>query len=101
MPIFSFLLILFRSFAYFDWTSSPGWPFPTLKYKYIRKRKQLYRTSPRNCYGLNFKNTFVVLFIIIFGTLPFPTDHIFIDVEYAGEKKTLNVALKTWKNDNG
>jgi len=60
-----------------------NWPFPMLKYKIIFSkyniRKQFYQTALGNCYGLKLakcwlqlKNKFIVLFIIISGTLSFP-----------------------------
>ena len=62
---------------------SLGWAFAMIKYKYIFEeniRKQFYQTALEKCYGLKLpklliailKNKFIVLFIIIFGTLSFP-----------------------------
>ena len=55
-----------------------------LKYKYvfqIKYTKAIYQKALGNCYGLKlpkcwlqFENKFIVLFIIIFGTLSFPVD---------------------------
>ena len=63
---------------------SLGWPFLVVKCKckFFKQntRKQCYQTALGNCYGLKFakcwfqlKNKFIVSFIVIFGTLLFPS----------------------------
>ena len=60
-----------------------GWPFPVLEYKYIFQIKYteaILSNSTRNPLRFEiskmliavYKNKFIVLFIIIFGTLSFP-----------------------------
>jgi len=66
-------------------TRSLGWPFPMVKYKYIFQIKHteaILSNSTRKLLWFEItkmliaalKNKFIVLLIIIFGTLSFPSD---------------------------
>jgi len=66
---------------------SLGWPFPKLKYKYIFQIKYteaIYPNSTRKLFWFEIskmlnavlKSKFIVLFIIIVGTLSFPITHV-------------------------
>jgi len=74
-----------RKVCWYGWhnAGSLGWPFPTLNYKYIFQikytkailsnsaRKLLWFEITKNA-DCSLKSKFIVLFIIIFGTLSFP-----------------------------
>ena len=66
---------------------SLGWPFPKLKYKYIFQIKYteaIYPNSTRKLFWFEIskmlnavlKSKFIVLFIIIVGTISFPITHV-------------------------